>query len=225
MRDLAAERSLLLGVSRTDHPTAEEMVGFTDLDPALPPERREVIALHLTGCPACAHEKDLLEGAVEQPTVVTSPPRVTALWGRWAAAAAAAGVFVAAGFLAGRVPEEPARAPGLRPLTVATFLPAHRGESQVSVLTLPGPWAVTAALPFGAPATPYRAGIWTAAGEPVVAGGETSLPDREGSLHLYVEPLPAAGDYVLVLEPADPGAESWRFPFRVVAGDAASAGG
>ena len=232
--ELSAQRAHLLGVTRSDHPQVEELVAFVEPAPPLPAERCETIALHLAGCPACAHEHALLADAAERSAAIEltepSSPRSGAVvpWGRLAAAAAAPIVLVMAGFLAGRTPlEAPPKtlpAPGLRPIIAVTFVPAHRGEGRAPELALPGPWAVTVVLPFGAPATPYRSGIWTSAGTQVASGAEASVADPEGNLHLYVEPLPAAGEYVLVLEPGEPGAEAARYPFRVVAGDAPPVG-
>jgi anti-sigma factor RsiW len=148
--ELAVQRALLLGGTRTDHPTVEELV-FAEPDPALPAHRREAVSLHVAGCPACAHEYALLAESSERLAAAAAPerasprPGATVPWGRWAAAAAASIVLVAAGFLAGRARQTPA--PGVRAIAVATLLPPHRGGAPESVLTLPGPWAVTAALP------------------------------------------------------------------------------
>jgi len=230
VRDLAAQRAALLGSTRTDHPTAEELVAFTDSDPTVPADRRQSIAAHLAGCPACAHENDLLAEAAERLSAASHsereslPPGAAAAWGRWAAVAAASIVLIAAGFVAGRTPQPPVPVPGIRALTAATFMPAHRGADEAGILTLPGPWAVTVALPFGAAAAPYRSGIRTVAGEVVVGGADAVIPDREGSVHLYLDSLPAAGEYVLVLEAVAPATETWRYPFSVVAGDVPPSG-
>ena len=232
--DLSAQRAWLLGVTRADHVQVEELVAFAEPVPPLPAERCEAIAAHLAGCPACAHEHALLADAADAASTrevleqALSRPGAVVRWGRLAAAAAASILLIMAGFLAGRTPPEAPPesppAPELRPIMAATFLPAHRGEGRTPELTLPGPWAVTVVLPFGAPAMPYRSRIWTPAGAPIASGADTSVPDREGNLHLYLEAPMGTGEYVLVLEPSEPGAEPARYPFRVIAGNAAPSG-
>jgi hypothetical protein len=108
---------------------------------------------------------------------------------------------------------------GLRPVSVLTFHPVRRDESEGRVLRGTGPWAIGIVLPFGAVDGPYRVSIVRADGIPLPGRDTTLAAEAAGQISLLVSSLPAPGPYRVIVRPStDPtGEEIYDYPFTLLA--------
>lgn len=83
------------------------------------------------------------------------------------------------------------------------------------ILTPPGPWAATIALPFGAPGGAYAITL-ARDGREETARRSVATPDLDGKLTLLIPPLEARTSWTLVLEPSQSShADPVVYPFRI----------